>query len=43
VMAEATTEAIARLTGRKVISYHSQITFQPHYAFEIFVLDEPPA
>jgi uncharacterized protein YbcI len=43
VMAEATNEAIERLTGRKVISYHSQITFQPHYGFEIFVLDEPPA
>src|SRR5215210_1688325 len=33
VMAEATTEAIERLTERKVISYHSQITFKPHYAF----------
>jgi uncharacterized protein YbcI len=43
VMAEATTEAIERLTGRKVIGYHSQITFEPDYAFEIFVLDEPPA
>jgi uncharacterized protein YbcI len=42
VMANATTEAIERLTGRKVIGYHSQITFKPDYAFEIFVLDEPP-
>jgi uncharacterized protein YbcI len=42
VMADATTEAIERLTGRKVIGYHSQIVFRPHYAFEIFVLDEPP-
>jgi len=42
VMAEPTTEAIERLTGRKVIGYHSQITFRPDYGFEIFVLDEPP-
>jgi uncharacterized protein YbcI len=43
VMAAPTTEAIERLTGQKVIGYHSQITFQPDYAFEIFVLDEAPA
>src|SRR5829696_4581800 len=43
VMAAPTTEAIERLTGRKVIGYHSQITFQPDYAFEIFVLDGAPA
>jgi uncharacterized protein YbcI len=43
VMADATTEAIERLTGRRVIGYHSQIVFRPHYAFEIFVLDEPLA
>jgi uncharacterized protein YbcI len=41
VMADATTEAIERLTGRKVTNYHSQITFEPDYAFEIFVLDQP--
>jgi uncharacterized protein YbcI len=41
-MADATTEAIERLTGRKVIGYHSQIVFNPEYGFEIFVLDAAP-
>jgi uncharacterized protein YbcI len=41
-MADATTEAVERLTGRKVIGYHSQIVFNPEFGFEIFVLDEPP-
>jgi uncharacterized protein YbcI len=42
VMAAPTTEAVERLTGQKVIGYHSQITFRPDYAFEIFVLDGSP-
>jgi uncharacterized protein YbcI len=42
VMAEATTEAVERITGRKVLGYHSQIVFDPEYGFEIFVLDQPP-
>jgi uncharacterized protein YbcI len=42
VMAEPTTAAIERITGRKVIGYHSQIVFEPEFAFEIFVLDGPP-
>jgi uncharacterized protein YbcI len=41
-MAAPTVEAVERLTGRKVIGYHSQIVFNPEYAFEIFVLDQPP-
>jgi uncharacterized protein YbcI len=41
-MADATTEAVERLTGRTVIGYHSQIVFKPEYGFEIFVLDAPP-
>jgi uncharacterized protein YbcI len=41
-MAVPTTEAIERLTGRKVTGYHSQIVFEPEHAFEIFVLDGPP-
>ena len=41
-MADATIEAIERLTGRKVIGYHSQIVFDPEHTFEIFVLDAPP-
>jgi uncharacterized protein YbcI len=42
-MADATTEAVERLTGRRVVGYHSQIVFEPEFGFEIFVLDEPPA
>jgi uncharacterized protein YbcI len=41
-MAAPTTAAIERLTGRKVVGYHSQIVFDPEYGFEIFVLDAPP-
>ena len=41
-MAAPTMEAIERLTGRKVMGYHSQIVFEPEHAFEIFVLDSPP-
>ena len=41
-MTETTTGAVEELTGRKVLSYHSQIVFDPTYAFEIFVL-EPEA
>src|SRR5215213_1774655 len=39
-MTATTTEAVERLTRRKVIGYHSQITFEPTRSFEIFVLDE---
>ena len=42
VMAEQTTEAVARITGRKVIGYHSQIVFDPAIAIEIFILDGEP-
>ncbi|MDQ3935020.1 MAG: DUF2294 domain-containing protein [Actinomycetota bacterium] len=42
VMAGPTTEAIERITGRKVVGYHSQIVFEPEHGFEIFVLDAPP-
>jgi uncharacterized protein YbcI len=36
--------AVTELTGRKVLSYHSQIVFDPPRIFEIFVLepDLPP-
>ena len=37
-MEKTTTTAIEEITGRKVIGYHSQITFNPTRAFEIFVL-----
>ena len=38
-MTKTTTEAIEQITGRRVIGYHSQITFRPTRAFEIFVLE----
>ena len=41
-MTETTTEAVERLTGRKVTGYHSQITFNPTRGYEIFALDEAP-
>src|SRR4051794_26340360 len=36
------TTAVEEATGRRVLSYHSQIVFEPERAFEIFVLDGPP-
>ncbi len=41
-MTKPTTEAVEQITGCTVLSYHSQIVFDPDRAFEIFVLDEPP-
>ena len=40
-METPTVEAVQRITGRKVLGYHSQIVFNPERAFEIFVLDRP--
>jgi uncharacterized protein YbcI len=33
---------VEELTGRKVLAYQSQITFDPSVGFEFFVLDGPP-
>ena len=41
-MAAPTVEAVERLTGRKVLGYHSQIVFDPEHAIEMFILDSPP-
>jgi len=41
-MSGATMGAVSQLTGRKVLTYHSQIVFNPARTFEIFVL-EPEA
>jgi uncharacterized protein YbcI len=38
-MTKTVCEAIEEITGRRVIGYHSQITFNPTRAFEIFVLE----
>jgi uncharacterized protein YbcI len=42
VMAPSTLLAVERLTGRRVVGYHSQLTFEPTTGFEIFRLDAPP-
>jgi uncharacterized protein YbcI len=42
-MADATTESIERITGRRVLAYHSQIVFDPEHTVEFFVLDGPIA
>lgn len=42
VMTKTICEAIEQITGRKVLTYHSQIMFRPERTFEIFVLDGPP-
>jgi uncharacterized protein YbcI len=31
---------VEQITGRTVVAYHSQVTFDPPMGFEIFVLDE---
>src|SRR3954451_21303087 len=41
-MGPTTMAAVEEITGRKVLTYHSQIMFGPTRAFEIFVL-EPEA
>jgi uncharacterized protein YbcI len=41
-MRKTTTDAVEKITGRKVVGYHSQIVFEPDVGFEIFVLDRPP-
>ncbi|MEA2467167.1 MAG: hypothetical protein QOJ57_1293 [Thermoleophilaceae bacterium] len=42
VVKETAHETIERLTGRTVLTYHSQIVFDPDRTFEIFVLDREP-
>ena len=41
-MRDATTAAVAEITGRAVLTYHSQIAFHPTRAFEIFLLEPEP-
>jgi uncharacterized protein YbcI len=43
VMAATTTEAVERITGCKVLGYHSQILFEPVVGIEMFVLDGEPS
>ena len=42
-VADTIRTAVEEVTGRRVLAYHSQIVFEPDRAFEIFVLDGPPA
>jgi uncharacterized protein YbcI len=42
VVAEELTSAVEEVTGRKVLSYHSQLIFHPSRLFEIFLMDGPP-
>lgn len=41
VMAERLIGRIEELTQRKVLTYQSQVLFDPHMVVEIFVFDEP--
>jgi uncharacterized protein YbcI len=38
--AERFTSAVSEIAGREVVGHHSQVTFDPPIALEIFVLDE---
>lgn len=42
VVAEELTSVVEHATGRTVVTYHSQVVFDPPRLFEIFMLDEPP-
>jgi uncharacterized protein YbcI len=39
VVAAELTRTVAEITGREVLTYHSQILFRPTRTFEMFVLD----
>ena len=41
-MGETVMTAVAEITGRRVLTYHSQIVFDPVRTFEIFVLEPQP-
>jgi uncharacterized protein YbcI len=42
-MTATITSAIEEIVGRRVLSYHSQIVFDPTRTIEIFVLESPDA
>jgi uncharacterized protein YbcI len=39
-LAERIRSEVARISGREVLAYHSQVTFHPAMGFEIFVLGD---
>lgn len=42
-MTRTLVDAIEEITGRRVLTYQSQILFNPHVVVEVFVFDEAPA
>ena len=38
-MTDVLTSAVTEITGRRVLTYHSQIVFDPPRTFEVFVLE----
>jgi uncharacterized protein YbcI len=38
--ADRLTSEVARIVGREVVAYHSQVTFHPAVGFEVFVLGD---
>ena len=38
-MTSVVTQAVTEITGRRVLTYHSQIVFDPTRTFEMFVLE----
>jgi uncharacterized protein YbcI len=41
-VADRFTEAVSEVMGREVVTYHSQVTFDPPMGFEFFVLKPEP-
>jgi uncharacterized protein YbcI len=41
-VADRFTEAVSEIMGREVLTYHSQVTFDPPMGFEFFVLKPDP-
>ena len=42
-MGDTVMSAVAEITGRRVLTYHSQIVFDPPRTFEVFVLEPQDA
>lgn len=42
-MTKTLVDAIEEITGRRVLTYQSQILFNPHVVVEVFVFDAPPS
>jgi uncharacterized protein YbcI len=42
VITPVITRAVADITGRAVVGYHSQVILDPPHVIEMFILDEPP-